>query len=282
MAGINKAGSNRFPMISTIQDLQLLAELMYRGGCTPPGVDNPNKVFVVILTGLEIGLSPTQAIGSIMLVGGKPTVYGDGLLAIVKSSGLLESIDEQVIGEEDDRHAVCKVKRKGEAERVYTFSMRDANRAGLIARANGKGPWVTYPDRMLIARARGFAMRDIFPDVLRGLVSYEEAIDIQQSLTEAPPSIEQSGNTTTSTQPALPQHNEPSANSLSPQMVTTDQLRQIADLKKLAIPASLSPEEAAEKWTSILSGYNVKSARELTHESAEEFITRLSNKTIPF
>jgi hypothetical protein len=39
------------------------------------------------------------------------------------------------------------------------------------------GPWTQYPRRMLQMRARGFALRDAFPDVLRGLVTAEEAAD---------------------------------------------------------------------------------------------------------
>src|SRR6185369_4935229 len=41
-----------------------------------------------------------------------------------------------------------------------------------------KGPWETYPDRMLKLRARGFAARDGFADILRGVRSTEEALDM--------------------------------------------------------------------------------------------------------
>lgn len=39
------------------------------------------------------------------------------------------------------------------------------------------GPWQQYPKRMLQMRARGFALRDKFADVLGGLISAEEARD---------------------------------------------------------------------------------------------------------
>jgi hypothetical protein len=35
-----------------------------------------------------------------------------------------------------------------------------------------------YPDRMLSMRARGFAGRDAFPDLLRGIKTAEEVRDI--------------------------------------------------------------------------------------------------------
>jgi hypothetical protein len=73
------------------------------------------------------------------------------------------------------------------------FSVADAKRAGLWGKS---GPWTQYPRRMLQLRARGFALRDAFPDVLKGLVTAEEAQDYPQASppAEAPapaPRIEQ-------------------------------------------------------------------------------------------
>jgi hypothetical protein len=52
-----------------------------------------------------------------------------------------------------------------------TFSVADAIRAGLWRKP---GPWCDYPRRMLQMRARAFALRDAFPDVLGGLYLREE------------------------------------------------------------------------------------------------------------
>jgi hypothetical protein len=71
--------------------------------------------------------------------------------------------------------AVCQTSRKGkDANVVGRFSVADAKRAGLWGKS---GPWTQYPRRMLQLRARGFALRDAFPDVLKGLVTAEEAQD---------------------------------------------------------------------------------------------------------
>jgi hypothetical protein len=74
--------------------------------------------------------------------------------------------------------AVCQTSRKGkDANVVARFSVADAKKAGLWGK---QGPWTQYPKRMLQLRARGFALRDAFPDVLRGLVTAEEAQDYPQ------------------------------------------------------------------------------------------------------
>jgi hypothetical protein len=77
-----------------------------------------------------------------------------------------------------DTEAVCTVKRKGEPEQSRTFSVDDAKKAGLWGKS---GPWTQYPKRMLQMRARGFACRDVFADVLRGISVAEEVQDYPQT-----------------------------------------------------------------------------------------------------
>jgi hypothetical protein len=56
-----------------------------------------------------------------------------------------------------------------------SFSVADAKKASLWGKA---GPWSNYPKRMLQMRARSWALRDAFPDVLRGIGIKEEQHDI--------------------------------------------------------------------------------------------------------
>ena len=63
----------------------------------------------------------------------------------------------------------------GEIEETKkTFSMAEAKHAKLTGKA---GAWQNYPNRMLQLRARGFALRDSFPDAIKGLITVEEARD---------------------------------------------------------------------------------------------------------
>lgn len=266
------------PQLATVADLEALAALMYRGGCTPPGIDTPAKVAVCILAGLEVGLAPAQAVGSIMLAGGRPAIYGDGAMAVVRASGLLESIDESVAGDGEDRRSVVKVKRKGEPERTYSFSIFDANRAGLIERAKGRGPWVAYPDRMLVARARGFAFRDVFPDVLRGLTLAEEALDVVHAAevrqVEAPP------RRGPAIAPPAPAEEADSSAGAAP--VTRDQLATLANLRPHVLPGDAKTDaDKAAAWLAVLEPYGVKSARDLTEAQAAKLIGEMESK-VPF
>lgn len=276
--------------VTTVQELNALADVLYKGGLCPAGIDNPNKVAAVIMAGMEVGLAPTQAIGSIMLTNGRLSIYGDGAMALVRASGLLESIEEHVEGEGDDRKGVCKVKRKGEPERVYEFSKADANRAGLIERAKGKGPWVTFLDRMLIMRPRGFAFRDIFPDVLRGLVFWEEAQDIGDAVTVEAKVTPAAGQSQQATPAALPAAAAPTVTA-TPEEITTvvvkptdDQLKEIAGIRAsyFASRSLSNADEQAAAWKEMLAPYGVASAKEFTPDAAAKFISVEGPKHDPF
>ena len=56
------------------------------------------------------------------------------------------------------------------------FSAHDAETAGLWTKPK-PSPWFHYPKVMLKHRARGFCLRDLFPDVLKGLSLAEEMQD---------------------------------------------------------------------------------------------------------
>lgn len=151
-----------------------LAKLIAHSGMVPKQYDgNVGGVLIAMQMGAEIGLSPMAAIQNIAVINGRPSIWGDAMLALVQSNPDCEDIVEEF----DDRamRAVCTVKRKGRTPTVRSFSVEDAKQAGLQGK---QGPWSQYPKRMLAMRARGFALRDAFPDALRGIISAEEAGDI--------------------------------------------------------------------------------------------------------
>ena len=135
----------------------------------------PESCLLAIQCGAEVGLAPLQALQSIAVVNGRPAVYGDAALALVKASHVCEYVTEAVEGEGEQMVATCTAKRRGyPSATVVRFTVADAKKASLWGKA---GPWTQYPKRMLQMRARGFALRDAFPDVLKGLVTAEEAQD---------------------------------------------------------------------------------------------------------
>lgn len=130
----------------------------------------PADILIAMQMGSEIGLQPMQSLQNIAVVNGRPTIWGDAVIAICQSSGMLEDITEEVT----DDYATVTVKRAGQEPHSVTFSMADAKKAGLAGKA---GPWTQYPKRMMKNRARAYALRDKFADVLSGFGITEEEKD---------------------------------------------------------------------------------------------------------
>jgi hypothetical protein len=132
----------------------------------------PGNVLVAIQWGIELGLKPMQAMQNIAVINGRPALWGDALLALVLASPACEYIEEW----EEGGTAYIKVKRRGKPEDIQHFGDAEAQKAGLIGK---QGPWSQYPQRMKKMRARAFALRDNFADILKGIPFAEEVADME-------------------------------------------------------------------------------------------------------
>lgn len=157
------------------------AEMVCKAGLAPDSYDNdPKKVVIGVLTALELGVPPMQGLRGIAIINGRPSVWGDLAVALIQSKGAVKNTEQSYTGETgtDEFQANYLIWRKGQ-ENPYEghFSIADAKRAHLWAHPK-KRPWIEYPTRMLMMRARAFALRDGFSDCLCGLAIAEEAQDL--------------------------------------------------------------------------------------------------------
>jgi hypothetical protein len=145
----------------------------------------PEECLMAMMAGNEVGLGAMASMQNIAVINGHPTFYGDAAFALVKASNDFEKLEEHLT--DNDKTAVCIAKRKGESEVKRTFTMQDAQTAGLLDKA---GPWKTYPKRMLQMRARAWAIRDVWPHVLKGLSVREEMADLAPEKNVTPDYVE--------------------------------------------------------------------------------------------
>jgi hypothetical protein len=138
----------------------------------------PANVLIAMQMGAEVGLAPMAALQNIAVINGRPSIWGDAALGIVVVHPEYEWHKEGMEGET----AWFTIKRKGQEAYTTKFTKADAVKAQLWNKA---GPWQTYPSRMLQMRARGFGIRDKFPDALRGLGIAEEVMDIPKDASPA-------------------------------------------------------------------------------------------------
>jgi RecT family len=163
---------------ANFNELVEFAEIAARSQLVPKDYrGHPEDILLAVQLGSEVGLRPMQALQNIAVINGHPAVFGDALPGLCKASAVYQDLIETWEREDDADFltAVCIAKRRGSTPVTARFSVLDAKKAGLWTKP---GPWQTYPRRMLQMRARSFALRDAFPDVLKGLISVEEAQDL--------------------------------------------------------------------------------------------------------
>lgn len=180
-----------------LEQAMQLANMICHSQLAPKNYMNkPEDTLVAMMMGHELGLNPLQSIQNIAVINGRPSIYGDALLALVQNSpvfgGITESFDESTMT------ATCTVWRKGGEKHTQTYSQKDAELAGLWGK---QGPWKQHPKRMLAMRARGFGLRNQFADALAGLVTREEAEDMDRSERDITP---QQSAPQVESKPALP------------------------------------------------------------------------------
>src|SRR6185437_15603477 len=95
----------------------------------------PGNVLIAIQMGQEVGLKPMQAIQNIAVINGRPSIWGDALLGLIKIHPELEYIREEIDRSDPNMTAICYIKRRGEDEREDKFSIEDAKKAQLWNKA---------------------------------------------------------------------------------------------------------------------------------------------------
>lgn len=182
------AYGQRGVQLTTLDELFRFSQAVAQSGLAPRGMDTPQKIMVAVQAGAEVGLSPMQAVHSYAVINGKPSLMVEPAMALVMASGLLTESSREYTGEGPTRACRVQLVRRGGHSTEWTYSMEDAKRAGV----SNKDPWKQHPDRMLYARAAGYCMHDLFPDVLRGhriggVDDFEPSGRVQVEVLKEPP-----------------------------------------------------------------------------------------------
>jgi len=162
--------------LALIEGFNMMAQQACKSGFFPM-LRKPEQAFVQIMTGHELGIGPMTALQQIAVVNGKP-VLGSALMAAkIKQHPKYDyrKPASKKLNEEATCIILQKVGDTFEEVGSETFSIKDAERAGLL----GKNNWKNYPQAMLWARALTQAARMHCPDVFMGSVYSPDEMNIE-------------------------------------------------------------------------------------------------------
>lgn len=157
-----------------------LAKVLHASRLLPRGLSTPEAVVATIITGAELGLSPMQAIRSIHIIDGKPTMSSDLMVAMVKRH---EACKFFRLVESSGQVATYETQRAGDPEPTrMSFSIEEAKAAGLAS----KDVWKKFAAAMLRARCASSLARTVYPDLVMGIYDPDEVGSTPEALIGEP------------------------------------------------------------------------------------------------
>lgn len=166
----------------TFVEVELMCKALAGAGLIPAAYrEKPADMMLVVMSGAELGLPPMASLRLYHVIEGVPRLGAEGVRAIIIQSPDCEYFE---FAESSPERAVWIGKKVGRPEKSITWTMERARKAGLASKAN----WTKSPEDMLNARASMQLGRLIWPHIVAGLISREEAMDgpIDVEWTEAP------------------------------------------------------------------------------------------------
>jgi hypothetical protein len=153
------------PYSIPLSEVWRLAQSVAKSGLYTKG---QHAIFVTMLAGLEMGLSPMKALGVVQMAQGRPSMSADSLVGLVKASPhclyfmMIESTRE---------YAVYETRRPNDPSPTrYTCTAEDAQHAGLTT----KGVWKRHSASMLRTLCASSLARLVYPDITMGIDDEEE------------------------------------------------------------------------------------------------------------
>lgn len=142
-----------------------MAPVIYRSRLF--GVTSVDQASAIMLKGFEMGLSISASFELIHVVKGKPGLSPRGAMALMLNSPKIKTIKiERLTKDGKFTGYSCYMERLNGFSHKESFSLEDANRAGLI---KSDSAWEAYPENMCKWRAIGFCSDVVAPDITAGM-----------------------------------------------------------------------------------------------------------------
>lgn len=217
---------NKLQIISNAPEIELFAKAAFKSGLWTD-TKSEAQAIIKVMVGRELGFNSIFSMQKLLIVNGQITLMGEAVLAKWKEQGyhwqkirynkfredidLSDTKDKSLHGVGlllyDNKGKLLTANTKGEGLPVI-FDIDQAMTAQLL----GKDNWKKYPERMMFYRAVAFTARDYTPGLISGLLTTEEAQDIEYQevkVKPAAPMTVSESNITPEDIPQCPIHDVP-------------------------------------------------------------------------
>ncbi len=159
--------------------IQRQATLLSKSDLVPKEFKNniPNCTIALEMA-VRIGASPMAVMQNLYIVHGKPSWSSQFIIAAINSTGNFTPLRFQIEGEGKNKSCFAWATEKGTGETLTgpAVTMEMADKEGWLNKSGSK--WKTMPDLMMRYRAATFFGRLYAPEILMGMQTQDEVVDI--------------------------------------------------------------------------------------------------------
>lgn len=175
---LNKTSVSVFGSMDLFEQAQRMVMPLQKSTMVPEAYRNnvPNCMVAMEMSH-RIGISVLEVMQNMQIVKGSVGWKSEYVINKINSSGLFtDSLDFVFSADRQSCYAIATKKSNGKELRGTLVSMELAKAEGWLTKAGSK--WVTMPEQMLMYRAATFFCRVFCPEVLAGVQTSDEIIDI--------------------------------------------------------------------------------------------------------
>jgi len=179
---ITTTNNSVFSGIQAFEDAQRIAKALASSTLIPPQFQGQNG-FANCLVALEIAgrmnISPFLCMQHLHIIHGRPSWSSAFIIAMVNGCGRFTPLQFEISGEGDSLacYAVATDIKTQQELKGPTITMLMAKKEGWATKSGSK--WLTMPELMIRYRSAAFWGRLFAGDLLVGLQTQEEVIDVQ-------------------------------------------------------------------------------------------------------
>lgn len=178
IAEIKTPNTSVFGSLETFQEVQRMIVPLVKSTMVPLAYQNkPENCMVAMEMAHRTGRSVLEIMQNMNIVQGKIAWASDYTIMAINRSGLFaDSLEFVFTPDRRGCYAVATKKSNGKEIRGTLVTMIMAEKEGWLNRNGSK--WKTFPEQMLMYRAATFFCRVHCPEVLAGVMTADEIVDV--------------------------------------------------------------------------------------------------------
>jgi hypothetical protein len=179
---LTTTSGSAFSGIQAFEDAQRMAKSLASSTLVPPQFQGQTG-FANCLVALEIAnrmrMSPFQVMQNLHIIHGRPSWSSQFIIGLVNGCGRFSPLRYEISGQGDSMACYCVATElaSGQDLKGPTVTMAMAKKEGWSTKSGSK--WQTMPELMIRYRAAAFWGRLYIPELLVGIQTEDEVVDVE-------------------------------------------------------------------------------------------------------